>query len=65
MHTVNTVRIDKVSNGLFYSDEKKPQMWWDKFERQITGVFNTYDRLEKTSVHSKNMRLRILNINIL
>ena len=40
-------------------------MWWDKFERQITDAFNTYDRLEKRSVHSNNMRLRILNRKIL
>ena len=40
-------------------------MWWDEFERQITDAFNTYDYLEKMSIHSNDMILRILNKKIL
>ena len=40
-------------------------MWWDDFKRQLINAFNTYDRLEKISVHSKDMRLRTLNKKIL
>ena len=65
VHTVNTVQADKVLNGLFYSGENKPHMWWDGFERQITDEFNTCGRLKKRSIHSNGMRLRILNRNIL
>ena len=59
------MKADKVLNDLFYSGEKPPHMWWDEFERQLTDAFNTYDRLEKRTVHSDAMKLRILNRKIL
>ena len=65
VYAVNAVHADKILNDLFYSGEKKPHMWWDEFERQLTDAFNTYNRLEKRSIHSNNMRLHILNRNIL
>ena len=40
-------------------------MWWDEFEKQKTNSFNTYDRLEKRSVHSNDIILLILNRKIL
>ena len=40
-------------------------MWRDEFEKQIINVFNTYNSLEKRSVHSNDTTLRILNRKIL
>ena len=40
-YAVNLVQADKVLNNLFYSGEKKPHMWWDEFESQLTDEFNT------------------------
>ena len=65
VHAVNGVQADKVLKGLFYSGEKKSHMRWDEFERQLTNEFNTYNCLEKRSVHSNDTRLRILNRKIL
>ena len=61
VHAVNSVQAYKVLNDLFYSGEKKPHIWQDEFERKLTDAFNTYNCLEKRSVHSNDMRLRILN----
>ena len=64
VHAVDIVKADKIIQGLFYSGDKNPHMWWDKYERQLTDAFNTYDRNEKRSVHSDNQKLRMLNIKI-
>ena len=48
---INIVQADKVLTDLFYSGEKKPRMWWDKFERQLTDAFNTYERHEGKVAH--------------
>ena len=45
VHAVYLVRADKVLKFFFNSGEKKPHMWWDEFERQLTNAFNTYDCL--------------------
>ena len=45
VHAVNTMQADKVLNGLFYSGEKKPHMWWEEFDRQLIDKFNTYNLL--------------------
>ena len=65
VHTVNVVKSNRVLDDFFYSDENKSHMWWGEFERQITKAFNTYNNLEKKSVCLNDMRLRILNRNIL
>ena len=43
IHAVTAVQADKV----FYSGEKKPHMWWDEFEIQLTNAFNICNCLEK------------------
>ena len=65
VHAVNTVQADKLLKGLFYSGENKPHMWLDEFEGKLIDSFNTYDCLEKRSVHPNEMRLHILNRKIL
>ena len=51
---------DKILESLYYTGEKRPHMWWDEFERQLTQVFVTYNRKENRVVHSESMKLRIL-----
>ena len=64
VHAIDIFKSDKIIQDLFYSGDKNPHMWWDEFEIQLTDAFNTYDRLEKRSVHSDNQKLRMLNIKI-
>ena len=64
VHAVDIFKSDKIILDLFYSGEKNPHILWDKFERQLTDTFNTYDRHEKRSVHSYNQKLRMLNRKI-
>ena len=45
---VNAVQTDKL---MIYSGENKSHIWWDKYQRQLTDAFNTYDHLYKRSVH--------------
>ena len=59
VHAVNVLQDDKLLNNLFYSGDKKTHIWWEESERQVTNEFNTYDRLEKRSIHSNDIRLCI------
>ena len=42
---------------LFYVGEKKPQMWWDKFEVRLTNAFALVDKDAGRQVHTDEMRL--------
>lgn len=57
---LDITRADQILERLFYSGEKRPTMWWDEFERQLTFAFTAYDRAEGRRVHSDPMKLRIL-----
>ena len=51
---------DRILKKLFYAGEKRPTMWWDQFELQLTRAFTAYDKKERRQVHSNEMKLRIL-----
>ena len=61
---IDVIQADKTLEDLFYSGEKKPHMWWDKFERLLNDAFQVYDRREGREVHSNHMKLRILTKKI-
>jgi len=44
INSVDIVKADKALETLFYSGEKKPHMWWEEFEMQLTTCFTIYDR---------------------
>ena len=60
INAVEILKADKVISTLHYNGEKKPHMWWDEFERQLTKAFAMYDRKEKRQVYSDEMKLRTL-----
>jgi hypothetical protein len=60
INAIDIVHADKVIETLFYSGEKKPHMWWDEFEKQLTMSFAVYDKKEQRQVYSDDMKLRIL-----
>ena len=60
IHAVEITKAESTLKTLFYSGEKKPHMWWDEFERQLTAAFTAFDRKEGRIVYSNEMKLRIL-----
>ena len=64
MNAIDILKADKILDSLFYAGEKKPHMWWEEFERQLSYAFNTYTRKEGRNVHSEEMKLRILTKKI-
>ena len=60
VHSINILKADDVFDTLYYIGEKKPHMWWDEFERQLTEAFLAYDKKEGRVVYSNEMKLRIL-----
>ena len=57
---VDIQKAETTIRNLFYAGEKRPHMWWDEFERQLTDAFTTYDKREGRIVYSNNMKLRML-----
>lgn len=64
INSVNLLKADEILAKLFYAGEKKPHMWWDEFERQLTFAFTSYDKKEGYVVHSNEHRLRLLTQKI-
>jgi hypothetical protein len=60
LHALDIMKAENTLNTLFYSGEKKPHMWWEEFEQQITSAFTIFNRREGRVVHSDEMKLRIL-----
>lgn len=45
---------------LFYNGEKKPYMWWTKFEQMLNKAYAAYNKAEGREVYSDGMKLRDL-----
>jgi len=51
---------EKDIESLHYTGEKRPYMWWDRFELRITKAFATIDKVEGRVVYSDSQKLRLL-----
>jgi hypothetical protein len=60
VNALDVTRADRLLETLFYSGEKKPNMWWTLFEKLLNEAFTIYNRKEGREVHSEHMKLRIL-----
>ena len=60
VHSIQVTKAENTLKTLFYSGEKRPHMWWDEFERQLTASFVSIDKMESREVYSTPMKLRIL-----
>lgn len=57
---VNVLKAEETLKSLFYAGEKKPAMWWDEFEKQLSHAFTIIHKDQKREVYSNEMKLRIL-----
>lgn len=60
IHAKNIIWAEKVISDIFYNGERKPTMWWDKFEQELVQAYVIFDRVEKREVHSDQTKLRTL-----
>lgn len=60
LHAKNIIWAEKVISERYYNGERKPQMWWDKFEQELTLAYTIFDKVEKREVHSDQTKLRTL-----
>ena len=44
VNAIDVVQTEKVIETLHYTGEKKPHIWWEDFEKQLTSAFTTCDR---------------------
>ena len=42
---------EKDIESLQYSGEKRPYMWWNRYELQLTKAFTTVDKIEDQAVY--------------
>jgi hypothetical protein len=60
IHALDITKAEVILTSLFYAGEKKPHMWWEEFEKQLTSAFTIYNKREGRVVPSPEMKLRIL-----
>jgi hypothetical protein len=60
LHALDITKAETILNTLLYSGKKKPHMWWEEFEKQLTSAFTIFNRIEGRIVHSDEIRLRML-----
>lgn len=60
VYALDVTRAQQYIDELFYAGEKRPHMWWDEFEKNLTWAFNTLDKKENRQVYSNEMKLRTL-----
>ena len=46
MMQLKVQKAEAIIKNLFYSGEKKPHMWWQKFEQDLQGAYATLDKHE-------------------
>jgi uncharacterized membrane protein YgcG len=61
MHAIDIIKAEKTLKDLFYAGEKKPHMWWEEFEKQLSMAFTIIERREQRMVYSDQQKLRILS----
>ena len=59
VNAVNVLKAEKTLKSLFYSREKKPDMWWDEFEKRLSHSFTIIHKKESREVYSNEMKLRV------
>ena len=55
------LEADNDIQELFYAGEKKPHMWWDKFETRMTNEFSIVDKYAGCQVQTEKSKLHLLN----
>jgi hypothetical protein len=60
VNAIEILKAEKVLSDLFYGGERKPHMWWEEFELQLTRAFAICDRTEQRQVYSEHQKLRLL-----
>ena len=59
VYAFDVTEADAIITDLFYSGEKFPHMYWEKFEQRLNHAFTIYQKAEETN-YTQNMKLRIL-----
>ena len=59
IYAFDVTEADTIITGLFYSGEKFPHMYWEKFEQRLNHAFTIYQKSEEI-IYTQNMKLRIL-----
>jgi hypothetical protein len=47
VNALDITRADRTLESLFYSGEKRPNMWWSLFEQQLEEAYAIYDKKEQ------------------
>ena len=59
IHAFDIHEAEAIIQDLYYSGEKYPHMYWEKFEQRLTYAFTTCEKVEG-SVYTQNMKIRKL-----
>lgn len=57
-HAIKIQEADNFFKNLHYTGEKQPTMYWDLFERKLTGAFTSYEKHYGHSLHPEDVKLK-------
>eukprot|EP00980_Cylindrotheca_fusiformis_P018607 scaffold6163_cov78-Cylindrotheca_fusiformis.AAC.3 len=60
MLATNVIEAERTVENIFYSGERQPHMWWDRFERELREAYATLDMNAGRPVHDDETKLRKL-----
>eukprot|EP00980_Cylindrotheca_fusiformis_P021541 scaffold8394_cov85-Cylindrotheca_fusiformis.AAC.1 len=60
MLATDVIEAERIIENLFYSGERQPHMWWDRFERELKEAYAIVDRNAGRNVHEDDAKLRKL-----
>ena len=59
VYAFDITEADAIITDLFYSGEKFPHMYWEKFKQRLNHAFTIYQKAEET-IYTQKMKMRIL-----
>eukprot|EP00980_Cylindrotheca_fusiformis_P020811 scaffold7803_cov85-Cylindrotheca_fusiformis.AAC.1 len=60
MLATDVIEAERIIENLFYSGERQPHMWWDRFERELKEAYAIVDPNAGRNVHEDDAKLRKL-----
>ena len=60
VYSINVEKAKLMIKNLHYSGEKKPHMWWGRFDCGLQWAYTDIDNEESRLLYSKEQKLQIL-----
>ena len=60
LYAIDLIKAEKIVRDSFYGGEKRPHMWWDKYESELIWAYATIDMDAGRAVYNDDHKIRRL-----